>query len=154
MSVATVGFGALLLAASVFDVLRLRIPNPIPHGLLALFALELVLSTSPAAPFGHLMAMGLALVILLPLFALDMLGGGDVKLLAAVALWLGMAKLAPLLILVGIAGGGFALLWLALRWLIRAGLPGRKLPVSLQARAPLPFALPIMAVALLLIQSG
>ena len=74
--------------------------------------------------------------------------------LAAVALWLGMAKLAPLLILVGIAGGGFALLWLALRWLIRAGLPGRKLPVSLQARAPLPFALPIMAVALLLIQSG
>jgi prepilin peptidase CpaA len=151
---APLGFGALLVAASCFDVLKLRIPNLIPLGLVALFALELLLGSSPPAPLRHVVAMLLALAILLPLFALDMLGGGDVKLLAAVALWLGMAKLAPLLILVGIAGGGFALLWLALRWLIRAGLPGRKLPVSLQARAPLPFALPIMAVALLLIQSG
>ena len=154
MSIATLGFGALLLAASVSDVLRLRIPNPIPLGLLALFALELVLGTGPAAPFDHLMAMGLALAVLLPLFALDMLGGGDVKLLAAVALWLGMTKLAPLLILVGIAGGMFALLWLALRWLVRTGLPGRSLPMSLQARAPLPFALPIAIVAMLQLPTG
>ena len=154
MSIATLGVGALLLAASVFDVLRLRIPNPIPLGLLALFALELLLRTSPAAPLDHLMAMGLALVILLPLFALDMLGGGDVKLLAVVALWLGMTKLAPLLILVGIVGGIFALLWLALRWLVRTGLPGRTLPLSLQARAPLPFALPIALVAMLLLPKG
>jgi len=148
------GFGALLLAASVFDVLRLRIPNPIPLGLLALFAVELLLRTSPAAPVDHLMAMGLALVILLPLFALDMLGGGDVKLLAVVALWLGMTKLAPLLILVGVVGAIFALLWLALRWLVRTGLPGRSLPMSLQARAPLPFALPIALVAMLLLPQG
>ena len=148
------GFGALLLAASVFDVLRLRIPNPIPLGLLALFAIELLLRTSPAAPVDHLMAMGLALVILLPLFALDMLGGGDVKLLAVVALWLGMTKLAPLLILVGVVGAIFALLWLALRWLVRTGLPGRSLPMSLQARAPLPFALPIALVAMLLLPQG
>jgi len=148
------GFGALLLAASVFDVLRLRIPNPIPLGLLALFAIELLLRTSPAAPVDHLMAMGLALVILLPLFALDMLGGGDVKLLTVVALWLGMTKLAPLLILVGVVGAIFALLWLALRWLVRTGLPGRSLPMSLQARAPLPFALPIALVAMLLLPQG
>jgi prepilin peptidase CpaA len=154
MSVATMGFGALLLAASVSDVLRLRIPNPIPLGLLALFAVELLLRTSPAAPVDHLMAMGLALVILLPLFALDMLGGGDVKLLAVVALWLGMTKLAPLLILVGVVGAIFALLWLALRWLVRTGLPGRSLPMSLQARAPLPFALPIALVAMLLLPQG
>jgi prepilin peptidase CpaA len=154
MSLAMLGFGALLLAASVSDVLWLRIPNPIPLGLLALFALELVLRTSPAAPLDHLMAMGLALVILLPLFAFDMLGGGDVKLLAAVALWLGMTKLAPLMILVGVGGGIFALLWLSIRWLVRTGLPGRSLPRSLQARAPLPFALPIATVAMLLLPNG
>jgi hypothetical protein len=57
------------------------------------------------------------------------------------------------LILVGIAGGIFALLWLSIRWLVRTGLPGRRLPASLQARAPLPFALPIIAVALLLFQN-
>lgn len=154
MTVTALGFGALLLAASCFDVLKLRIPNVIPLGLLVLFALEIVFGTSLPAPSGHLLAMALALAILLPLFALDMLGGGDVKLLAVVALWLGMSKLAPLLILVGIAGGIFALLWLTIRWLIRTGLPGRRLPVSLQARAPLPFALPIMMVALLLLPKG
>ena len=153
MSLATLSFGALLVAAGCFDVMRLRIPNPIPLGLLALFALEVLFGRSPPAPLNHLLAMLLALVVLLPLFALDMLGGGDVKLLAAVALWLGMGKLAPLLILVGIAGGIFALFWLSIRWLVRTGLPSRRLPVSLQARAPLPFALPIIAVALLLFQT-
>jgi prepilin peptidase CpaA len=98
--------------------------------------------------------MGLALLVLLPLYLLNMLGGGDVKLLAAVALWLGQGKLAALLILVGIVGGLFALLWLAMRWLIRAGLRGRNLPPSLQAHAPLPFALPIAIVAALLFEHG
>ena len=154
MTVATLGFCALLIAASCCDVLKLRIPNLIPLALLGLFALEMAFGAGTRAPLGHLLAMLLALAVLLPLFALDMLGGGDVKLLAAVALWLGMTQLAPLLILVGIAGGIFAVFWLALRWLIRVGLRGRKLPLSLQARAPLPFALPIMAVALLLLDKG
>jgi prepilin peptidase CpaA len=150
--IAAVGFGALLVAASCFDVLRLRIPNAIPVGLIALFTLQVLFGSGVQAPLGHLFAMGLALLILLPLFALDMLGGGDVKLLAAVALWLGMSKLAVLLILVGIVGGAFAVLWLAMRWLIRTGLRDRKLPRSLQAHAPLPFALPIMIVAFLLFE--
>ena len=83
-----------------------------------------------------------------------MLGGGDVKLLAAVALWLGMSKLALLLIGVGMIGGVFALLWLALRWLVRRVLPGRALPSSLEAGAPLPFALPIMIVTIPLLLVG
>jgi prepilin peptidase CpaA len=152
--IATLGFGALLFAASCFDVLRLRIPNAIPLALVALFALQVLVGRDPQAPLDHLLAMGLALAILLPLFAFDMLGGGDVKLLAAVALWLGMHKLWALLILVGIVGGIFALFWLAMRWLLRTALHERKLPRSLQARAPLPFALPIMLVALLLFERG
>ena len=152
--IATVGFGALLFAASCFDVLRLRIPNAIPLGLVALFALQVLVGHSFQPPLDHLLAMGLALLILLPLFAANMLGGGDVKLLAAVALCLGMQKLSALLILVGIVGGVFALFWLAMRWLIRTALHDRKLPRSLEARAPLPFALPIMIVAVLLLEQG
>ena len=152
--IVTVGFGALLFAASCWDVLRLRIPNVIPLALALLFALRLVIGPGVEAPLDHLLAMGLALLALLPLFALNMLGGGDVKLLAAVALWLGMDRLAALLILVGIVGGLFALLWLAMRWLIRTGLRGRTLPPSLQAHAPLPFALPISVVAALLFPSA
>jgi prepilin peptidase CpaA len=152
--IATVAFGALLFAASCWDVLKLRIPNMIPLALALLFALQLLIGPGVPAPLDHLLAMGLALLVLLPPFALNMLGGGDVKLLAAVALWLGMDRLAALLILVGIVGGIFALFWLALRWLIRTGLRGRRLPPSLQAHAPLPFALPIAIVAALLFESG
>ena len=151
--IVTAGFGALLVAASCFDVLRLRIPNIIPLGLVVLFALQLLLEPGVHAPLDHFLAMTLTLLILLPVFALDMLGGGDIKLLAAVALWLGMQKLAALLILVGVVGGVFALFWLAMRWLIRTGLGDRRLPRSLQARAPLPFALPITIVAALLFES-
>jgi prepilin peptidase CpaA len=150
--IATVAFGALLVAASCFDVLKLRIPNVIPIGLIAVFALQLLIGGSVQAPLDHVLATVLALLVLLPLFALDMLGGGDVKLLAAVALWLGMAKLATLLILVGIVGGVFALFWLSMRWLIRIVLRDRQLPRSLEPRAPLPFALPIMIVAVLLFE--
>lgn len=152
--IAAVGFGALLFAASCFDVLRLRIPNVIPVGLATLFALQLLVGRGVHAPLEHFVAMALALLILLPVFALDMLGGGDVKLLAAVALWLGINKLAALLILVGVVGAIFALFWLALRWLIRTRLRDRKLPRSLHAHAPLPFALPIMIVAALLFESS
>jgi prepilin peptidase CpaA len=152
--IVTLAFGALLVAASCCDVLKLRIPNMIPAALALLFALQLVIGQGGQAPLHHLLAMGLALLVLLPLFALNMLGGGDVKLLAAVALWLGISKLATLLILVGIVGGLFALCWLALRWLLRTGLRGRSLPPSLQAHAPLPFALPITIVAALLFDGG
>jgi prepilin peptidase CpaA len=152
--IASVGFGALLFAASCFDVLRLRIPNVIPAALVALFAIQLLLGRNAQLPLDHVQAMGAALLILLPFFALNMLGGGDVKLLAAVALWLGMSKLAALMILVGIVGGVFALFWLAMRWLIGIGLRDRKLPSSLQAHAPLPFALPIMIVGMLLFERG
>ena len=152
--IATVAFGALLLAASCWDVLRLRIPNVIPLALVVLFGFRLLLGPGVPAPLDHVVAMTLALVVVLPLFALNMLGGGDVKLLAAVALWLGQGKVAALLILVGIVGGLFALLWLGMRWLIRTGLRGRSLPPSLQADAPLPFALPITIVAALLVESA
>jgi prepilin peptidase CpaA len=151
--IATAGFGALLVAASCFDVLSLRIPNVIPLGLVVLFALQLLVEPGVHAPLDHFLAMAVMLLILMPVFVLDMLGGGDVKLLAAVALWLGMQKLVGLLILVGIVGGIFALFWLAMRWLVRTGLGDRRLPRSLQARAPLPFALPIAIVAALLFES-
>jgi prepilin peptidase CpaA len=152
--IATAGFGALLVCASCFDVLRLRIPNIIPLGLVVLFAFRLLVEPGIDAPLEHFAAMALTLLILLPVFAFDMLGGGDIKLLSAVALWLGMPKLGALLILVGLLGGIFALFWLGMRWCIRTGLPDRRLPRSLQANAPLPFALPIMIAPALLFESS
>jgi prepilin peptidase CpaA len=147
--IATIAFAALLAAAAVNDVLRLRIPNVIPLLLIAAFVLKVALGLV-ASPLDHLLAMAIVLAILLPFFAFDMLGGGDVKLLAAAALWLGLANVPLLLIAVGILGGVFTAFWLPLRWLLARLLPDRRLPVSLQLKAALPYGVPISVVALLL----
>jgi prepilin peptidase CpaA len=147
--IATLAFVALLLAAAITDVLRLRIPNLIPLALLGGFALLIAIG-EVAEPLGHLAAMLIVLALLLPLFAFGMLGGGDVKLLAAAALWLGLADLPLLLLLVGIIGGIFAAFWLPLRWLLSRAVPADRLPPSLQLKAALPYGVPIGIVALVL----
>ena len=47
-----------------------------------------------------------------------MLGGGDVKLLAALAVWAGTAEALRFLLVTALAGGGLALAWL---WYCRIG---------------------------------
>ncbi len=54
------------------------------------------------------------------LFALGMIGGGDVKLLGALALWLPLAPLAELLMLMAIGGGVLSVAMLIVHRLRRA----------------------------------
>ena len=55
------------------------------------------------------------IVVGLVMFAGNWIGGGDAKLLAAAALWLGFDHLLSFLIWTAILGGGFSLLILAYR---------------------------------------
>lgn len=60
--------------------------------------------------------IGLALAVFAlfaALFALGMMGGGDVKLLAALALWMPLPAMARLLVIMALAGGGVTLATLA-----------------------------------------
>lgn len=60
--------------------------------------------------------IGLALAVFAlfaALFALGMMGGGDVKLLAALALWMPLPVMARLLVVMALAGGGVTLATLA-----------------------------------------
>ncbi len=50
------------------------------------------------------------------LFRFGMMGGGDVKLLAALALWLPLASIVKLLAIMSIAGGVLALAMLVRKW--------------------------------------
>ncbi len=102
-------FVALLGAAAASDILRFRIPNRIVLALAALFPLHLLTSPVPADWMGGL-AAGLGLFALgAVLFARGALGGGDVKLLAACALWAGPAHLPALLLVTALSGGVLAL---------------------------------------------
>ena len=109
---------ALLLAAAAFDAGRFVIPNWISVALVALFGLALL--AHPVSPdwLAHLGAMGLVLAVMLVAYRFGVVGGGDLKLMTAVSLWVGLDALPQLLLWTALAGGGVALGLIVLRRLI------------------------------------
>ena len=101
------GFVALMAAAAVEDIRRLVIPNGVIVGLCLLWPFHL--ATAPIATMAAGMAsIGCAVTVFFAgalLFSCGLTGGGDVKLLAAAALWAGPDKILPLLALMGLLGG-------------------------------------------------
>src|ERR1700753_3379266 len=90
-------FFALTIAAALTDIREYRIPNKISLALLALYPLHVLASP---APVDWLMAVRVASLVFaggLTLFFCRMVGGGDVKFLAAASLWAGMALTPKLL---------------------------------------------------------
>jgi prepilin peptidase CpaA len=56
-------------------------------------------------------------------FALGQMGGGDVKLIGALALWLPVVPLMWMLVTMSLLGGGLTLLLVAEKWIRRGGKP-------------------------------
>lgn len=114
LMVAALFFGLLVLAV-VHDVGSLRIPNRISAALAALY--PVYVTTTPAAVDwpGALVVAVLLFAAGALAFAFGLFGGGDVKLLAAVALWVGPARSFEFLILTALIGGGLGLFMLS-RW--------------------------------------
>jgi prepilin peptidase CpaA len=99
----------LLLAAAISDVRGYRIPNLFSLNIALLFPVYGLLSGQPVAWGAHGFTMLGCLAVGLPLFALKLAGGGDVKLLTALALWAGPGQIAPLLLITAVLGGVLAL---------------------------------------------
>jgi prepilin peptidase CpaA len=146
-------FLALLFVAALYDVMYLRIPNLVTAGLAGLFlvAAPLVPAFGLAGWAGHL-ASGLGMFVAgALLFRLGVFGGGDVKLLAAAALWAGPYALPMYLILVALSGGAVAIFFWLLRKLLEQAvlaLPGERavrLPTVLSNGAGIPYGLAIAA---------
>lgn len=107
----------LFAAAAVTDVAGRRIPNPLPVLLsilgLARIALAWDAGTDPGVPAVDLAAALTIFAAGAICFHFNLVGGGDVKLLAAGALWLGATAVWPYLMLTALAGGALALVFLA-----------------------------------------
>ena len=103
---------ALFAAAAVTDTLRRRIPNTLSAALALLGVARLGLALAAgggAAAFGlDVLVAQLIFVLAAMAFRYGLLGGGDVKLLAAGVLWLGAAALGPYLLTTVLAGGALA----------------------------------------------
>ncbi|MFD1744612.1 prepilin peptidase [Rhizobium helianthi] len=142
----------LLITAAISDLLTMKIPNWLSLALGLLFF--------PAAFLAglHITAIGLSAVAALcvfvacfALFALNVMGGGDAKLLTASALWFGLGQgLIVFLVNVAFCGGLLTLLILLIRWKsCWATDRGIRLPPSLSTAKKIPYGIAIAAGALL-----
>src|SRR6185295_16167034 len=115
--------GAAMIGAAAYDAATLTIPNWISLVLIALFPLVAFSADLGWAEVGMHVAVGFAaLVIGIALFAARVIGGGDAKLFAAIALYMGGGWIGAYVFTVALAGGALALALLALRWIAGAGL--------------------------------
>lgn len=109
-------FPVAMVFAAAFDLLTMTIPNRISLALVASFAVVAPLSGLPWATIGMHMAAGCVVLLFgFLLFSRGWLGGGDAKLLAASALWLGFDSLGGFILGVGLFGGILSGLILAFR---------------------------------------
>ena len=141
---------AASLAAAFSDVARFLIPNRYPAAIAVAF-LVYAIGKPPAlwvyGPLAGVMCLAIGIV----LFERGALGGGDVKLLTATALWAGFDQMALLLLVTAVTGGALALMQiLPLHRLIpdrsaataaSAGTAGTDLRSKLQQ--PIPFGVAI-----------
>lgn len=112
---------ALVASAVVCDLRTRRIPNPLTLGGLAT-GLALRTATGFGALGSGALAAVLALVLCAPLVLAGGLGGGDAKLLAAVAAFVGLAALPVALFATAVTGGAMAMAAAARRGALRETL--------------------------------
>jgi len=109
-------FPALLIVAAISDLLTFRIPNWVSLALVGLFVVAVSFAGMSWAMIAGHVALGLALLFAgMAMFAMNLLGGGDAKLMAAIGLWVGWTSLPVYLAWTAIIGGLLALSLLMFR---------------------------------------
>jgi prepilin peptidase CpaA len=168
MSALSVTLLAVVLVAMWTDVRSRRIPNGLTlTALLAALALRALFGA--AAVLDGLLGAGLALALLLPLFALGGVGGGDAKLLVAVGAFLGPKGFLIALLATAIAGGVMSLAWTArrgvilpallntrglLKYVFTAGRRGERTTLAMPGAVSIPYGVAIAAGAIFALWFG
>lgn len=158
MIVIAILLSLLMLAVCWLDATRFTIPNWLVGLILALYPVYVLLNPESIEWIGALGIGVLAFAVGFALFAANVMGGGDVKLLAVTGLWVGMKSILSYLLLMSLLGGALALLLLAGRpaasylWLRLCS--ERPLPRLLERGAPIPYGLAIAGALLILLAQG
>lgn len=115
-SLALLLFPAGMALAAISDLLTMKISNKLILLLVAaFFGVALVVQLPLDVLAMHVACALVVLVIGFTFFALGWIGGGDAKLAAATALWLGFGLAMPYLLYSALFGGALTLAILALR---------------------------------------
>ncbi len=102
---ALAGFGALVIWAALSDIRDFTIPNRIVVAILLLYPVHASVSFVHVDWPADLVTGAVVLFFGALLFRAQIVGGGDVKLLAAVSIWAGSELALPMILLTVIAGG-------------------------------------------------
>jgi prepilin peptidase CpaA len=147
-------FPVAMAFAAASDLITMTISNRLTLMLLAVFAIAAPMSGLPAATLGlHLAIAVTVLVVTFALFTFGWIGGGDAKLAAVIALWMGPGQTLPFLIYTALLGGLLTFGFLAFRklplpafiasqdWIQRLHSPANGVPygIALAAGALLVF---------------
>jgi len=106
---------AALVAAAIEDFIRLKISNITCLSVLATALIAMGLNGFPIALWQNAAVFLVLLAAGTPLFAAGKMGGGDVKLLACLGLWVNINAGVWLLASALVAGGILALIYIAVR---------------------------------------
>jgi prepilin peptidase CpaA len=141
-----------LVLAALTDFLEMKIPNRIPLILLAAFVVIAPFSGLTLTEFGwHVAAAAIVFAVCFGLFAINVMGGGDAKLLTGAAIWFGFNhSLFEFLAYTGFLGGVLTVMVIAMRanWEKFAAI-GVKLPKTLMVANKIPYAIAIGAAGLM-----
>ena len=114
-------FPAMMAFAASSDLFTMTISNRVTLMLVGgFFALAAITGINAVEILSHVSAGCVVLIAGFGLFARGIIGGGDAKLAAAAALWLGFDHLLPYLLLASLLGGA---LTVGLIWFRMAPLP-------------------------------
>ena len=130
---------ACVAAAAICDVCTFEIPDELSIALVVL-ALAYGALTPGFGWVSHIAAPVAVFAVGLLLFAKGWMGGGDIKLLTAIAAWTGLAGLLPLLVGISLSGGALALVLI----IARRALKGKAVSRVFAADAPIPYAVAIL----------
>ncbi|MDB5640915.1 MAG: peptidase prepilin type [Hyphomicrobiales bacterium] len=149
--VASLVFPILMAYGGASDLLTMRLPNWLTLAVAGAFVALAATVHMPLEAIGANLAC--ALVVLaggFALFAFGWIGGGDAKLAAGIAAWIGWTGLLDFLVISAILGGALTLLILqARRWPLPAGLRGEGWIVRLHdTKEGVPYGVALAAAAL------
>lgn len=129
---ALVLFAGLLIYAACSDIASLTIPNWVSLVIAGAFPVFALAQGFGATEIGMHFLFGFAVLAGgFLLFQLNIIGGGDAKLLAAAAVWTGLGAFMPFVLWTALAGGVFALILIV----------GRKYAVAFAAAPPFVYRL-------------
>jgi prepilin peptidase CpaA len=147
-------FPFIMSFAAASDVVSMTISNRLSIALVAVFILTAIAAgLSVQAIAFHLLAGFAVLTVTFMLFAAGWIGGGDAKLTAATAVWLGLShELMAYILISSSLGGGLTLALLACR---RHPLPGclgrwRWIARLHDAKTGIPYGIALAASALII----